>query len=194
MQMTQRVGRRAGAAALGSRRLGGRGATSTTAAPPPRNSVVAAAAAAGARRPNSSSSNGVGGSGGVNALAAAAAAVAGVRPAFADDLQDLACPAPPPAAQQAPATSALPPEIKAVLFSEQQVKDKVAAMAARICADYAGKKVAIIGVLAGAFIFTSGARGAAVGGAQGACLSEATAFLCARQPGMPHSVRVSGCV
>jgi hypothetical protein len=38
------------------------------------------------------------------------------------------------------------------------VAAKVREMGAAICADYAGKQVAIIGVLNGAFIFTSGAR------------------------------------
>lgn len=50
----------------------------------------------------------------------------------------------------------LPTEIKRVLFSEQQISDKVAEMAAQICRDYKDKPLAIIGVLNGAFIFTSG--------------------------------------
>lgn len=58
----------------------------------------------------------------------------------------------------APAQQAeqLPSEIKSVLFSQQQVQAKVAELAAQICKDYKGKPLAIIGVLNGAFIFTSG--------------------------------------
>lgn len=60
------------------------------------------------------------------------------------------------AAAVAEQPSSLPGDIKSVLFSEQQVRDKVAELAAQICKDYKGKPLAIIGVLNGAFIFTSG--------------------------------------
>lgn len=52
----------------------------------------------------------------------------------------------------------LPADIKRVLFSQQQVQEKVAELAAQICKDYRDKPLAIIGVLNGAFIFTSGER------------------------------------
>lgn len=65
-----------------------------------------------------------------------------------------------PAAAAAPAVSRteteLPKDIKSVLFSEQEVRLKVAELAREICRTHKGKKVAIIGVLNGAFIFTSG--------------------------------------
>jgi hypothetical protein len=60
------------------------------------------------------------------------------------------------AAAVAEQPASLPAEIKSVLFSEQQVREKVAELAAQICRDYKGKPLAIIGVLNGAFIFTSG--------------------------------------
>lgn len=60
------------------------------------------------------------------------------------------------AAAVAEQPNSLPAEIKSVLFSEQQVREKVAELAAQICRDYKGKTLAIIGVLNGAFIFTSG--------------------------------------
>jgi hypoxanthine phosphoribosyltransferase len=43
-----------------------------------------------------------------------------------------------------------------VLFTADEVKDKVAELGQQICRDYKGKKLAIIGVLNGAFIFTAG--------------------------------------
>eukprot|EP00878_Enallax_costatus_P003975 GHUV01004197.1.p1 GENE.GHUV01004197.1~~GHUV01004197.1.p1 ORF type:complete len:237 (+),score=40.79 GHUV01004197.1:238-948(+) len=49
----------------------------------------------------------------------------------------------------------LPKDIKRVLFSEHEVRLKVAELAREICRTHKGKKVAIIGVLNGAFIFTS---------------------------------------
>lgn len=60
------------------------------------------------------------------------------------------------AAATAGEQSGLPADIKRVLFSKQQIADKVAEMAAQICRDYKGKPLAIIGVLNGAFVFTSG--------------------------------------
>jgi hypothetical protein len=60
------------------------------------------------------------------------------------------------AAAVAEQPDSLPAEIKSVLFSEQQVREKVAELAAQICRDYKGKPLAVIGVLNGAFIFTSG--------------------------------------
>lgn len=54
----------------------------------------------------------------------------------------------------------LPYDIKRVLFSEQEVRLKVAELAREICRTHKGKKLAIIGVLNGAFIFTSGVYGA----------------------------------
>eukprot|EP00879_Flechtneria_rotunda_P007202 GHRR01007557.1.p1 GENE.GHRR01007557.1~~GHRR01007557.1.p1 ORF type:complete len:248 (+),score=57.76 GHRR01007557.1:271-1014(+) len=50
---------------------------------------------------------------------------------------------------------ALPTDIKSVLFTQQQIQGKVAELSKHICSDYRGHKVAIIGVLNGAFIFTS---------------------------------------
>lgn len=50
----------------------------------------------------------------------------------------------------------LPKDIKRVLFSEHEVRLKVAELAREICRTHRGKKIAIIGVLNGAFIFTSG--------------------------------------
>lgn len=50
----------------------------------------------------------------------------------------------------------LPKDIKRVLFSEHEVRLKVAELAREICCSHKDKKVAIIGVLNGAFIFTSG--------------------------------------
>jgi hypothetical protein len=66
--------------------------------------------------------------------------------------------------EKAYSTSAqpLPAEIKSVLFSQQQVQAKVAELAAQICKDFKGKPLAIIGVLNGAFIFTSGEAHAGV--------------------------------
>jgi hypothetical protein len=52
----------------------------------------------------------------------------------------------------------LPADIKRVLFSQQQVQEKVAELAAQICRDYRDKPLAVIGVLNGAFIFTSGEK------------------------------------
>jgi len=49
----------------------------------------------------------------------------------------------------------LPADIKSVLFSADAVQAKVAELAAQICKDFKGKPLAIIGVLNGAFIFTS---------------------------------------
>lgn len=54
------------------------------------------------------------------------------------------------------AAERLPADIKQVLFSAEEVKAKVAELASSICRDYKGKPLAIIGVLNGAFIFTSG--------------------------------------
>jgi hypoxanthine phosphoribosyltransferase len=47
-------------------------------------------------------------------------------------------------------------DIKRVLFTADEVRDKVAELGQQICRDYKGKKLAIIGVLNGAFIFTAG--------------------------------------
>jgi hypoxanthine phosphoribosyltransferase len=47
-------------------------------------------------------------------------------------------------------------DIKRVLFTADEVKGKVAELGQQICRDYKGKKLAIIGVLNGAFIFTAG--------------------------------------
>lgn len=54
------------------------------------------------------------------------------------------------------AAAPLPADIKRVLFPAAQVQDKVAELAAQICKDHRGKPLALIGVLNGAFIFTSG--------------------------------------
>lgn len=43
-----------------------------------------------------------------------------------------------------------------MLFTADEVRDKVAELGQQICKDYKGKKLAIIGVLNGAFIFTAG--------------------------------------
>ncbi|KAF8056839.1 hpt [Scenedesmus sp. PABB004] len=67
----------------------------------------------------------------------------------------------PPASAAAPgaaaaAAGALPGDVKCVLFSAEQIAGKVAELGAAIAADHAGvENVAIIGVLNGAFIFTS---------------------------------------
>lgn len=52
-------------------------------------------------------------------------------------------------------SSSLPADIKRVLFTADEVRDKVAELGQQICRDYKGKKLAIIGVLNGAFIFTA---------------------------------------
>ncbi|WIA41327.1 hypothetical protein OEZ86_004924 [Tetradesmus obliquus] len=52
-------------------------------------------------------------------------------------------------------SSKLPADIKSVLFTADEVRDKVAELGQQICKDYKGKKLAIIGVLNGAFIFTA---------------------------------------
>jgi hypothetical protein len=57
------------------------------------------------------------------------------------------------------AAAPLPADIKRVLFSAAQVQEKVAELAAQICKDHKGKPLALIGVLNGAFIFTSGEKG-----------------------------------
>jgi tRNA(Ile)-lysidine synthase len=44
----------------------------------------------------------------------------------------------------------LHPDIEGVLVSEQQIADKIAELAARIDADYAGREVLLVGVLKGA--------------------------------------------
>ncbi len=50
-------------------------------------------------------------------------------------------------------TSVVPPEIEQVLISEQEIADKVAALAKQIDADYAGREVLLVGVLKGAVMF-----------------------------------------
>jgi hypoxanthine phosphoribosyltransferase len=48
----------------------------------------------------------------------------------------------------------MPVEIRAVLLSEEQIRERVAELAARISADYAGRgEVLFVGVLRGAFLF-----------------------------------------
>ncbi|MCA1710793.1 MAG: hypoxanthine phosphoribosyltransferase [Actinobacteria bacterium] len=47
-------------------------------------------------------------------------------------------------------TDVVPPEIERVLISSQQIRDKVAEMAAEIDRDYAGREVLLVGVLKGA--------------------------------------------
>jgi len=58
--------------------------------------------------------------------------------------------------QQQQQQQTLPADIKHVLFSAEEVRGKVAELAQQIAQDYKGKPLAVIGVLNGAFIFTSG--------------------------------------
>jgi hypoxanthine phosphoribosyltransferase len=47
----------------------------------------------------------------------------------------------------------LHPEIESVLMSEQAIADRVAALAAQVDADYAGREILLVGVLKGAVMF-----------------------------------------
>lgn len=49
----------------------------------------------------------------------------------------------------------IPTEVEKVLFTEEQIKERVAAMGAQITRDYAGKNPLFIGVLKGAAVFFS---------------------------------------
>lgn len=49
--------------------------------------------------------------------------------------------------------AALPPEISKVLFSEKQIQEVVTRIGEQISKDYAGKKVLLVSVLKGAFVF-----------------------------------------
>jgi hypoxanthine phosphoribosyltransferase len=51
------------------------------------------------------------------------------------------------------ASGTVPPEIERVIVSEQEIADKVAALAAEIDADYAGREILVVGVLKGAVMF-----------------------------------------
>ncbi len=43
--------------------------------------------------------------------------------------------------------------IKVVLFTEEQIRRKVKELASRISKDYAGKKILVVGLLTGCFVF-----------------------------------------
>ena len=47
------------------------------------------------------------------------------------------------------------PDIHHVLLTEQQIKDKIAGLAADVARDYAGREVLLVGVLKGAVLFMS---------------------------------------
>lgn len=49
--------------------------------------------------------------------------------------------------------ASLPPEISKVLFSEKQIQEVVTRIGEQISKDYAGKKVLLVSVLKGAFVF-----------------------------------------
>lgn len=69
----------------------------------------------------------------------------------------VAAPSAPFAVEDSPVQhTSLPADIKKVLFSAEDIRGKVQELAAEICRDYRGKQLAVIGVLNGAFIFTSG--------------------------------------
>ena len=63
--------------------------------------------------------------------------------------------------QNAPAPGALGPDhgygpdIDHVLLSEEQIRDKIGELAARVAADYAGREILLVGVLKGAVLFMS---------------------------------------
>lgn len=90
------------------------------------------------------------------------------------------------------AAAPLPADIKRVLFSAAQVQDKVAELAAQICKDHKGKPLALIGVLNGAFIFTSGEEGwRRRGRQQHPVVRTCLALFCCRQS--PHSTPIRVC-
>jgi hypoxanthine phosphoribosyltransferase len=47
------------------------------------------------------------------------------------------------------------PDIDHVLLSEDQIRDKIGELAARVAADYAGREILLVGVLKGAVLFMS---------------------------------------
>lgn len=62
------------------------------------------------------------------------------------------------AAVRSAEAATLPGDVKSVLFTSEEIADKVAELAAAVCADHAasgGGRLALIGVLNGAFILTS---------------------------------------
>jgi hypoxanthine phosphoribosyltransferase len=54
---------------------------------------------------------------------------------------------------EADVSEAVPQEIEKVLISEQEIRDKVAELAAQVDADYAGREILLVGVLKGAVMF-----------------------------------------
>ena len=46
-------------------------------------------------------------------------------------------------------------DIERVLYSEQQIKDKISKLAKRISNDYEGKELLVVGVLKGSVIFAA---------------------------------------
>ena len=49
--------------------------------------------------------------------------------------------------------TAMEQDIKRVLVSEEQIREKVAELGAKISADYGDKKLLVLGVLKGSFVF-----------------------------------------
>ena len=49
----------------------------------------------------------------------------------------------------------MPPEIARVLLGEQEIQDRIAALGEQISRDYAGRELALVGILKGSVIFLS---------------------------------------